>query len=319
MANGMMNGLTILAGKDAPLMAERTTLRLGGPVIGEVSFTDPAAAAALPDVTKKLGGTLANLGAGSNILAGEGPLALVLVRNAMPTDISVREEDGETSVLRANASVKLPVLLARAAKMDLAGLEGLSGIPGTVGGAVAMNAGSYGQCVADTLTALEIVTGAGEVRRLGRDDIVFAYRSMCLRNMGNMGNMGNTGDMAGMDDWWMITAAEFRLAHDAPGAVMARGRETMGKKKAGQPVTAASAGCVFKNPSPETPAGKLLEAAGYRGKRLGGMVFSPVHANFLVNEGTGTSAEALELMDMAKQAVFARSGVTLETEVKIWA
>ena len=285
-------------------MAERTTLRLGGPVIGEACFTDPSAAAALPDVAKKLGGTLANLGAGSNILAGEGPLALVLVRNAMPPDISVREDDGKTAILRANASVKLPVLLARAAKLDLAGMEGLSGIPGTVGGGVAMNAGSYGQCVADTLTALEVVTGAGEVRRLGRDDIAFAYRSMRV---------------PGVDDWWMITAAEFRLAHDALGAVTARARETMEKKKAGQPVTAASAGCVFKNPSPENPAGKLLEAAGFRGKRLGGMVFSPMHANFLVNEGSGTSSEALELMDMAKQAVFAQSGITLETEVKIWA
>lgn len=299
----MANGLTILAGKDAPRMAERTTLRLGGSVMGEASFTDPAAATALPDIAGKLGGTLACLGAGSNILAGEGPLALVLVRNAMPPDVSVLENEGKMAILRANASVKLPVLLAWAAKLGLAGLEGLSGIPGTVGGAVAMNAGSYGQCVADTLTALEIVTGTGEVRRFGRDDIEFAYRSMRLPRA---------------EGWWMVTAAEFRLAKDAPGAVMARGREAMEKKKAGQPVTAASAGCVFKNPSPENPAGKLLEAAGFRGKRLGGMVFSSVHANFLVNEGKGTSGQALELMEMAKQAVLAKSGVTLEPEVKIW-
>lgn len=299
----MVNGLTILAGKDAPFMAERTTLRLGGPVMGEVSFTNPAAVSALPDVAKTLGGELVCLGAGSNILAGEGPLALVPVRNAMPPDISLLADEGETVVLRAGASVKLPVLLGRAVKMDLAGLEGLSGIPGTVGGAVAMNAGSYGQCVADTVTALEIVTVAGEVRRLERDDIEFAYREMRL---------------PGVEGWWMVTAAEFRLAHDAPGAAAARSREALEKKKTNQPVTAASAGCVFKNPSPENPAGKLLEAAGFRGKRLGGMAFSSAHANFLVNEGGGTSAQALELMDMAKQAVLAQRGIILEPEVKIW-
>jgi UDP-N-acetylmuramate dehydrogenase len=92
----------------------------------------------------------------------------------------------------------------------------------------------------------------------------------------------------------------------------------MARKKASQPVTAASAGCVFKNPAPETPAGRLLEAAGFKGKRLGGMAFSGMHANFLVNEGEGASADALELMEMAKRAVYEQTGIMLEPEVRLW-
>lgn len=297
------HGLTILEGENAPAMAERTTLRLGGKVMAEAVLAEPGAAVLLPGLAKRLGGVLASCGAGSNILAGEGPLNLVLVRNGLPPDIAVLEDDGETALVRASGSTPLPALLGRAAKLDLGGLEGLSGIPGSVGGAVAMNAGSYGQCIADALTALEIVTGEGEVRRLARENIAFGYRAMAI---------------PGLVGWWMALAAEFRLRREKAGAVRAKSRDVLAQKRAAQPVAAASAGCVFKNPLPESPAGKLLDAAGLKGKRLGGMIFSPLHANFLVNEGKGTSAEALELMDLAKQAVFARFGLALEPEVRIW-
>lgn len=296
-------GLTILEGENAPTMAERTTLRLGGQVMGEAVLAGPEAAASLPGVAKRLGGRLVCLGAGSNILAGDGPLGLVIVKNGMPPDIAVIEDDGKSAVLRASGSARLPVLIGRAIKLGLGGLEGLSGIPGSVGGAVAMNAGSYGQCIADALTALEVVTDKGEVRRFGRESVTFGYRKMCL---------------PGMKGWWMITAAEFSLTREKAGVVRARSWELLDKKRATQPVAAASAGCVFKNPSPETPAGQLLDAAGFKGKRLGGMAFSSLHANFLVNEGKGTSSEALELMNVAKYTVFTRFGIILEPEVRIW-
>lgn len=298
------HGLIMHEGNNAPLMARRTTLRLGGPVLAEIALADPARAGELPAIAARLGGRLVCLGAGSNILAGEGPLPLVTVRNALPGAVTSLKDDGETAVLRAAGSAKLPVLLARAAELNLGGLEGLSGIPGTVGGSVAMNAGSFGQCIADTLVSLEIVTEKGDVLRLDRNAVNFGYRHLHL---------------PGLDGWWMVLSADFRLARNELGAVSARGREIMAKKQAAQPVTSASAGCVFKNPSPEMPAGKLLDEAGFRGKRLGGVIFSPLHANFLVNEGNGTSAAALDLIHMAGEAVLARHGIALETEVKIWA
>lgn len=297
-------GLSIYEGEKAPRMAERTTLRLGGRVLAEVALADPLAAAALPETAARLGGALVCLGAGSNILAGEGPLALVTVKNAMEPAITVVAETAHGVVVRAASSVRLPVLLGRAAAMDLAGLEGLAGIPGTVGGAVAMNAGSFGQCVADTLVSLTLVTETGSVQTVERDAIHFAYRHM---------------DITGMPPGWrMVLAADFALVRSGAGQVAAAGAACMAKKKATQPVGAASAGCVFKNPAPDLPAGRLLDEAGYKGKRCGGMGFSPLHANFLVNHGTGTSAQALELVREAQEAVFARHGVTLEPEVALW-
>lgn len=298
-------GLRILEGREAPRMAERTTLRLGGPVLAEAALADPEAVARLPEIAARLGGRLACIGAGSNILAGGEPLPLVLVRSAMPPEITVLREDGGTVTLRAASSVKLPVLVSRAASMDLAGLEGLSGIPGTVGGAVAMNAGSFGQCAADTCAGVTLVTAGGEIRAVSRADIRFAYRRM------------EFSDPVAAD-WHMVLSADFVLARSGAGIAAAAGRRHMEAKRAAQPVSAASAGCVFRNPAPETPAGKLLDEAGFKGKRLGGMAFSGLHANFLVNEGQGTSEQALELMAMAKRAVFERSGITLEPEVRIW-
>lgn len=298
-------GLSIREGKDAPAMAQRTTLRLGGSVLAEVLLADPSLAGTLPETAARLGGKLACIGAGSNILAGEGPLPLVLVKNAMEPEITVTEETEERVVLRASASVKLPALLARAAGMDVAGLEGLTGIPGTVGGAVAMNAGSYGQCVADALVSMTVATDAGKIQTFARDEICFAYRHMSVSGLAPKA-------------WTMVTAAEFALTRCKKGEASARAKAHMAQKQATQPVTAASAGCVFKNPSPENSAGKLLDQAGFKGKRLGGMAFSSIHANFLVNEGGGTSAQALELLEEAKQAVLAMHGIALAPEVKIW-
>lgn len=298
-----MQGYTILEGREAPRMAERTTLRLGGPVLAEVCLHEPTAAAALPEIATRLGGTLVSLGAGSNILAGGGLLPLITVRDGTAPEITVLDDDGTRALIRATASAKLPVLLGKTAKLDLAGLEGLTGIPGSVGGAVAMNAGSYGQCIGDALETVTVVTAEGTVRSFSRNEVEMRYRHMAIPAVAG---------------WFMVLAATFRLPRAAHGAVAEKARAHMAQKKATQPVTAASAGCVFKNPSPENSAGKLLDEAGFKGKRLGGMAFSSIHANFMVNEGKGTSEEAVALLGMAKDAVMQKYGVALEAEVKIW-
>lgn len=296
-------GMAIREGNEAPLMRELTTLRLGGRVLAAVHLREAEAAAGLPAIAERLGGKLASLGAGSNILAGDEDLPLVLVKNGLEPEISVLADDGKKAVVRVAGSVKLPVLLGRLAAMDLGGLEGLTGIPGTVGGAVAMNAGSYGQDISDTLAAVTVVTENGVVHTLDRADIDFGYRRM---------------DVPGHPSWFLILSAEFCLPRKEAGTIAALGKECMAKKKTTQPVAAASAGCVFKNPGDGSSAGKLLDAAGFKGKRLGGMAFSEMHANFLINEGNGRSGEAFELLAMAKDAVAAKFGIELQTEVKIW-
>jgi UDP-N-acetylmuramate dehydrogenase len=199
--------------------------------------------------------------------------------------------------------VSLPRVLAWAAARGLSGLEPLSGIPGSLGGAVAMNAGSYGRELGELLARVRVWTPEHGLRWLERDAFGYGYRTFAPRHAKGL---------------FVVAGAELWLERSRRDAVRAAMREHYGRKKAGQPVTARSAGCVFKNPAPEAPAGLLLDRAGFRGRRLGEVAFSEVHANFLVNLGRGTADQALELIGQAREAVLARSGHHLEMEVRVW-
>lgn len=291
---------------EAPKLRELTTLRLGGQALALISVERATDLDALPAALERLGGTPAVLGRGSNILANDRPLPLVLVRPDFrhgPEPAGGKKDDGV--LVRVGAGVSLPRLLAWAARHGLAGLEGLAGVPGTVGGGVAMNAGSYGCELGPLLAELQVFSVRGGVRTLRPGGFVWRYRGMDVPDLGE-----NPG-------WWMACEAVLWLTPDKPERIRARMRENLVRKKATQPVRAASAGCVFKNPEGMS-AGKLLDEAGFRGKRLGGMAFSDLHANFLVNEGEGESAAALELMERAAEAVAGRFGVVLLHEVKLW-
>jgi len=286
-----------------PRLAARTTLRLGGPALAEAVARTEADLDHLGRALPDLGGRPLALGAGSNILAADKAHALVLVRPAN-AEAPVIEQAADGSLLvRVGAGFGLPRLLGLCQRLGIAGLEGLTGIPGRVGGAVAMNAGSYGVVTGALLTRVRLWTAAGGLVWRDAADCVFGYRHF------------DSGLGAGFS---LIWAAEFRLAKDEPAAVRARMEAVYAKKKAVQPVTAKSAGCVFKNPADhDMGAGKMLDLSGMRGKRLGGMAFSEMHANFLVNLGNGTATQALELMDFGKNAVRARFGVELQTEVVV--
>jgi UDP-N-acetylmuramate dehydrogenase len=287
-----------------PRLSERTTLRLGGPALAEAVARVEADLDQLGRELPGLGGRPLALGAGSNILALDGALDVVLVRPANDAAPQVERTDAG-ALVRVGAGFGLPRLLGLCQRLGLSGLESLTGIPGRVGGAVAMNAGSYGVETGALLSRIRLWTPtAGLVWREAKD-CSFGYRHF----------------NAGLGDGFsLIWEAEFRLTADEPAAIRARMEATYGKKKAVQPVTAKSAGCVFKNPPSATgagSAGKLLDQAGMRGRKLGGMAFSELHANFLVNLGHGTAAQALELMDLGRSAVRARFGVELETEVVV--
>jgi len=284
----------------APRLCERTTLRLGGPALAEAVVCAEADLEQLGNMLPSLGGRPLALGAGSNILAAAGPLELVLVRPAN-TGEPRTEHRASGTLVRVGAGFGLPRLLGLCQRLGLSGLENLTGIPGHVGGAVAMNAGSYGVETGALLRRVRLWTPEGGLVWRDARDCAFGYRHFDAKLD------------AGFS---LIWEAEFRLTADAPAAIRARMAATYGKKKAAQPVTAKSAGCVFKNPQSDS-AGRLLDQAGMRGRALGGMAFSELHANFLVNLGHGTAAQALELLDLGKRAVRERFGVELETEVVV--
>lgn len=281
-------------------LADRTTLKLGGTALAEVVVRDRDGLRELPDALARLGGTPVVWGWGSNLLPKDGQLDVVLIRPCFEQQPEVVAEDAKTARVRCGAWVRLPKLVSWAARRGYRGLARLAGIPGTIGGAVAMNAGSYGGEFCSRLSAVDIWSPLQRVQTLPKGDFDYAYRRF----------------NPGLDAPWCVLSAELELDRDDRDAVVKTVRETLLQKKSTQPVHAATAGCVFKNPEGMS-AGRLLDACGFKGKRLGGMGFSDLHANFLVNYGNGTAAQALELMDEAARVVAEEYGTRLEPEVKI--
>lgn len=290
-----------------PSLRERTTLRLGGTAIAEVRFDAAADCDGLAKQVERLGGTPKILGYGSNILADDGPLPLVLITPAVMDAPQVVREDAGGVYVRVGAGFRLPRLLGWLCAKGLTGMEGLAGIPGTVGGAVAMNAGSYGCETGERLVSADVFDPAGGLRTVERASMQCGYRHFSV--------LGQSG---AVPVWQVITAAVFRLDRGDRDVIHAAMRTNYRKKKATQPVTAYTAGCVFKNPMQGLSAGKILDDAGFRGKGLGGMRFSIIHANFLENTGTGTSMEAKHLISEAQGVVHASLCMTLELEVKVF-
>ncbi|WP_029898299.1 UDP-N-acetylmuramate dehydrogenase [Desulfohalovibrio reitneri] len=278
-------------------LSERTTLGMGGTALAEVEVRTEADLAELPAVIQRLGGRPFVLGAGSNLLAMDGQLDVVLLRCAIGTG----PERLDATTVRVGGGVKLPRLLSWLAAQGLSGLEGLRGIPGSVGGAVAMNAGSWGVCLDDKLTRVRVWTSGEGARWLRRGQWEAAYRSFLV---------------PGADEPLLVMDAELQLQEGDTGEIKAAMAEYFRRKKAVQPISARTCGCAFKNPEGDS-AGRLLDKAGFRGVRVGGAGFSEMHANFLVNLGEGTASEALELLELAENAVRQRFGIDLEREVRM--
>lgn len=291
-------GLKVLPG---PLLSERTTLKLGGPALAEVHIGHDRDLDELPAVLEKAGGRPIVLGWGSNILASDETLPVVLLRVPEGGSPRITHESGERVTVQVDAGMRLPRLLAWCAKQGLSGLEGLVGIPGSLGGAVAMNAGSFGCEMAQVLSRTLLFSPCCGLRWVDREDVRMEYRFFAPRTY---------------DDYFIVLGAELELTRaDAPLINEAMSR-WMDKKLATQPIKAASAGCVFKNPEGDA-AGRLLDEAGFRGKGLGGMIFSELHANFMVNTGGGRADQAFELIAQARDEVVRRFGVGLKLEVKV--
>jgi UDP-N-acetylmuramate dehydrogenase len=239
------------------------------------------------------------LGDGANLLvADEGVDGLVISLEKLKGV----EDLGAPGLLRVQAGANLPRLVVEAARRGLSGLEGLAGVPATLGGAVRMNAGGAFGAIADAVTRVHSLTRSGEARTLERDEIDFGYRRSGLEDL-------------------IITSADLALTQDEPEDVRSRTKEVMAKKKASQPLAADSAGCVFRNPLVEgerVSAGMLLDRAGCKGLRSGGAHVSDRHANFVCCDAGATARDVTDLIDLMRTRVRDAHGVDLETEIVIW-
>jgi UDP-N-acetylmuramate dehydrogenase len=233
------------------------------------------------------------LGVGSNLLVRDGGVPGVVIRLGRGfADVAA---DGETMVAGAGA---LDTNAARAAQdAGLAGLEFLSGIPGTIGGALRMNAGAYGSEIKDVLVSAEAVDGRGERHRLAPAEMGFAYRRCGLP-----------------DDWIFIAASLSGTAGEAE-AIARRMQEIRVARDGTQPVRSRTGGSTFANP-PQAKAWELIDRAGCRGLAMGGAQVSVQHCNFLINTGTATAADLETLGEEVRRRVLAETGVVLEWEIR---
>lgn len=234
------------------------------------------------------------LGGGFNTLLLDGGLAGVVLRTQKLRGIEVDRDH----VLRAEAGVSHSQVMRTCLERGLGGLEFAAGIPGSVGGWVAMNAGVPDREVGARVLDVEVATPGGR-QTLGRSDLRFAYRSV-----------------HGLPPGGIVVAARFQLMPTAREAVRAEVDRHLAHRRATQPIDQPSCGSVFKNP-PGEHAGQLIELAGLKGAVHGGAQISSVHANFIVNTGGARAADVLALIERARGSVRAQRGIELEAEVKI--
>ena len=290
--------------QNAPLLKELTTLKLGGRALALASVKDAKNLEELPGLLERLGGSPMVLGKGSNILARDGELDLVLIKMSGGGEPDVMHESGGKVRVRVPAGMALQRFVIWCVKRGLSGLEGLAGIPGAVGGAVAMNAGSWGYETGNAVARVQLYSPCCGLRWVLKEDLAFGYRHFAPATLNGRG------------DYFLITAVEFDFNVAGKPSVSAEHKKWLEKKKSTQPIEAATAGCVFKNPE-QAPAGKLLDDAGLKGFGIGGMSFSVMHANFMINNGEGNAAQAFELIDTAREKVREKFNVQLELEVKV--
>ena len=275
-------------------MCRHTTFRVGGSA--DVMFF-PQSAEELQRamaLARAQGADVLVTGNGSNLVVRDGGVrGLVIVLGEHMARISV-----EGACLRAQAGAMLARVSAAAQEAGLSGLEFASGIPGTLGGGCAMNAGAYGGQLSDVLSCAAVLLD-GEVRTLSRDEMQMSYRSTLPLRTGGI-----------------VLEAKFELHADDPAEIMARMKELNARRRDKQPLNLPSAGSTFKRPEGHF-AGALIEGCGLKGARVGGAQVSEKHAGFIVNTGGATASDILGLIALVQRRVLAETGVALETEVRI--
>jgi UDP-N-acetylmuramate dehydrogenase len=277
--------------------AELTSLRVGGAIDWVISpETEEQAAAVVYELDQANVGWRP-LGSGSNVLADDADHHYVI--------LSLKELKGEPQFdgerVSISAGYSLPRLCIDAARRGLSGIEGLGGIPGTVGGALWMNAGAYGHEIGTVTETLRVARG-GRVAEIPGSSVKWDYRHTSFRE----------GEL--------LLGATLRLKADDPEKIQARMEDAKSRRLASQPHGARSAGCFFKNPPASgLGTGKIIDDLGMKGTRRGSAVVSPVHANFIVTEGENAqAADAIALAEEIRERVKREQGIDLEYEVELW-
>jgi UDP-N-acetylmuramate dehydrogenase len=281
-------------------LARWTYFQVGGPadaLVVPAGEADLAALvkmrAALPDAP-----ALTVIGLGTNLVVRDGGIRGIVVAMTEGFAETRLRADGEAFLLTLGASVRVCDVTALTIDRSLTGFEFATGIPGSIGGAVWMNAGTREGEMADVVVAARLMDAAGGVREVPRADLAFAYRRL---------------DLA---PGTIVLDATLRLRTGDAAAIRAKCDSLVAWRTEKQPGDLPCAGSIFKNPE-GVAAGRLIDQAGLKGRRIGGAVVSAKHTNFIVNDRGATAGDILALIDEVRETVFRHSGVRLETEVKV--
>ena len=276
-------------------MRLHTTFRVGGPADVYAEPEDEWELREILDTCEAAGTPYLLIGHGSNLLIGDGGFrGTVICLGKAFSDIAV---DGE--VITARAGALLSAVANTALEHGLTGMEFASGIPGSVGGALVMNAGAYGGEIRDILLSADILEMDGSADRTDADGLELGYRCS------NITALGRT-----------VLGASFRLKKGDPAEIEAKMKDLNGRRKEKQPLEYPSAGSTFKRPEGYF-AGKLIEDAGLKGFSIGGAQVSEKHAGFVINKDNATAKDILDLIKEVQRRVFENAGVRLETEIRM--
>ncbi|MGB8646442.1 MAG: UDP-N-acetylmuramate dehydrogenase [Anaerolineae bacterium] len=280
------------------LLARHTTFRIGGPADLFLRIDTRADLIQAVRAARAAGLDFFILGNGSNILVADAGIRGLVIENHAD-GYGTRMENG-CLVLTTESGGTLPGLANRMARQGWSGLEWAIGVPSTIGAAVVGNAGAHGGSVADNLQCAEVLTRQGQIEWWPNAAFEFAYRSSRLKK--------NPSE-------WVVLQAEFDFKRDDPAACIARMNKYTEHRRRTQP-TDPSVGSMFKNP-PGDYSGRLIEAAGLKGTRVGAVEVSPVHANFFVNHGGATAQDIVALIELVRARVRDQFGVELELEIQL--
>jgi UDP-N-acetylmuramate dehydrogenase len=298
---GLTRELKLIAGlkvKRCEPMARYTSMKIGGPADYFIEVETEQALQNLLPLLKRHDSAFYLLGNGSNVLISDRGVRGAVLRLAGEFKRAEWREEGLRVWLRVGAAYAVTQLVREAARRGYGGLEFAEGIPGTVGGALVMNAGAYGSEFERVVESVEGVTERGEAIRLAKAEMTFTYRDSHLP--------------AGM----VVTRVTLRLGKEDAACVKSKIHELVSQRKSSQPSGHPNSGSMFRNP-PGDFAGRLIEAAGLKGKRLGQSQISERHANFIVNLGGAKADNVRELMEVARAEVKRQFGIELVAEVRL--
>ena len=274
-------------------LGRHTTYRIGGPATVHFVPTSNEAVAGAVAWAREHKMPVLVLGLGSNVLIRDGGFRGLVIKIGKGLD-AVSHRAGTWKV---GAGLPLPLLARKSAEEGFAGVHKLVGVPGSVGGAVFMNAGAHGQDIASVLISATVLDPKGKVVDKSRKEIPFTYRRSGL-------------------DGHVVLGCALRLEQEEPEHLKQELAMLLRRRREGTPFDQPCCGSVFKNPE-ETTAGRLIDRCGLKGRRVGGAEISKVHANYIVNVGNASADDVLKLIDIARTAVFKEFGIELELEVKV--